>query len=106
MSLLKLSCAPGVEPWTTSSRAISTIVACENRVISWYPDMKGKTSYLVGGSGATPSYHFTAPPLMKCAVCEARSIRAEDVLEIGGLATTVWLRHLEKDRRNLGWIAG
>lgn len=82
-----LSCPPGVAPLTMSSRAMSKLMAREDKVPNWYLDMKMVASYLVGGKGATRSYHHTAPISMIYAIREALTIVAEEGLE------NRWARH-------------
>lgn len=84
-----LSCPPGVAPLTFSSRAMDKLMARTDKVKNWYLDMKMVASYLVGGKGASRSYHHTAPISMVYAIREALTIVAEEGLE------SRWARHRE-----------
>ncbi|KAI0564417.1 Pyridoxal phosphate-dependent transferase [Gracilaria domingensis] len=84
-----LSCPPGVAPLSFSKRAMDKLMAREDKVKNWYLDMKMVASYLVGGKGASRSYHHTAPISMCYAIREALTIVAEEGLE------TRWARHRE-----------
>lgn len=84
-----LSCPPGVSPLTFSQRAMDKLMARTDKVKNWYLDMKMVASYLVGGKGATRSYHHTAPISMVYAIREALTIVAEEGLE------SRWARHRE-----------
>lgn len=84
-----LSCPPGVAPLTFSKRAMDKLMARDDKVKNWYLDMKMVASYLVGGKGASRSYHHTAPISMCYAIREALTIVAEEGLE------TRWARHRE-----------
>lgn len=82
-----LSCPPGVSPLSFSERAMKKLMAREDKVKNWYLDMKAVASYLVGGKGASRTYHHTAPISMVYAIREALYIVAEEGLE------TRWARH-------------
>lgn len=84
-----LSCPPGVSPLSFSQRAMDKLMAREDKVKNWYLDMKMVANYLVGGKGASRSYHHTAPISMVYAIREALTIVAEEGLEAR------WVRHRE-----------
>lgn len=84
-----LSCPPGVAPLTFSKRAMEKLLARKDKVKNWYLDMNMVASYLVGGKGASRSYHHTAPISMVYAIREALTIVAEEGLE------KRWARHRE-----------
>lgn len=84
-----LSCPPGVAPLTFSERAMSKLMGRKDKVKNWYLDMTMVAAYLVGGKGASRSYHHTAPISMVYAIREALTIVAEEGLEAR------WERHRE-----------
>lgn len=82
-----LSCPPGVAPLSFSERAMNKLMNRETKVKNWYLDMRMVASYLIGGKGASRSYHHTAPISMVYAIREALTIVAEEGLEAR------WARH-------------
>ncbi len=82
-----LSCPPGISPLSFSERAMAKLMNRTDKVKNWYLDMKMVASYLVGGKGATRSYHHTAPISMVYAIREALTIVAKEGLE------SRWARH-------------
>lgn len=84
-----LSCPPGVAPLSFSEKAMEKLNGRKEKVKNWYLDMTMIASYLVGGKGASRSYHHTAPISMCYALREALTIVKEE-----GLVAR-WKKHRE-----------